>query len=95
MGHCWGWGDPHYGTFDGYKYDFQGTCTYVLVQSKGSSDGLVPFSVEEKNENRGGSTAVSYVREVTVKVYGYRITSIKGEIGKVRVSMLLSCAKKV
>ncbi|XP_029102555.1 alpha-tectorin [Scleropages formosus] len=68
-------GDPHYYTFDGQVFHFQGTCTYVLSQACNTT--LPYYRVEGKNENRG-STQVAWTRMVRVIVYDEEIEMVKG-----------------
>ncbi|XP_062388334.1 IgGFc-binding protein-like isoform X3 [Sardina pilchardus] len=67
-------GDPHYYTFDGKVFHFQGTCTYVLSEACGN--GLPYYRIEGKNEHRG-STHVSWTRLVRVWVYDEEIELVK------------------
>lgn len=85
---CWGWGDPHYHTFDGLDFDFQGTCTYTMAESCGNDTRLVPFKVEAKNNLRGGVKSVSYINLANIEVYGQQISIRQKEVGKIRVSWL-------
>lgn len=84
-GTCSASGDPHYVTFDGKAYDFQGTCRYVLATVCNTTDGLQQFSVEAKNEQRRG-LAVSVTAEVLVNVSGYAVLMSRDNRGMVEVS---------
>lgn len=82
--YCWVVGDPHYRTFDGIQYDFEGNCGYTMSKSTSEEDGLIPFNIEAKNENRGNNQ-VSFVGLVKLFVYGNKIAIYRQERGFVQV----------
>ncbi|KAJ1075812.1 hypothetical protein K5549_021662, partial [Capra hircus] len=86
---CVVFGEPHYHTFDGFLFHFQGSCAYLLARQCLQTSSLPFFSVEAKNEHRGGS-AVSWVKELSVEVNGYKILIPKGSYGKVKVNDLVA-----
>lgn len=85
---CVVFGDPHYHTFDGFLFHFQGSCSYLLARQCWPGSQLPYFNVEAKNENRGGSS-VSWLRDIFVEVYSHKIVLPKGSFGKAKVRALL------
>ncbi|XP_061564377.1 alpha-tectorin-like isoform X2 [Cololabis saira] len=84
-GTCSASGDPHYVTFDGQAYNFQGTCRYVLAAVCNALDEVQNFSVEAKNEPWNG-LQVSVTAEVFVDVLGYQVHMSRNLPGMVKVN---------
>ena len=65
------WGDPHYVTADGLKYDMQGCGEFVLVETVDENDPD-PVMVQTRTERVGGNLSINTA--MATEVDGYNVT---------------------
>ncbi|KAM9495184.1 mucin-2-like [Clarias gariepinus] len=84
---CEGWGDPHYKTFDGLFYSYQGECTYVLMEEISPKHNL---KIYIDNVNCDPRESVSCPRAIIVS-YNSLVITLKNHnlIGAAKLEALM------
>ena len=83
---CYAWGDPHYGSFDSKKFDFQGNCEYILTRSCNTSDFIVTVSNVLVS---GGFVSVTSSVKVLIPKRGLEIVLTSGDGGTITINGVL------
>ncbi|XP_078686191.1 IgGFc-binding protein-like isoform X4 [Branchiostoma floridae x Branchiostoma belcheri] len=88
-GTCFASGDPHYGSFDNRRYDFQGPCRYTFAKD---CDADPDFTVEVQNVGLPPfPSAFSVTEEVYVIAFGMEISLLQGygnvEVGGMPINL--------
>ncbi|CAF3508414.1 unnamed protein product [Didymodactylos carnosus] len=84
---CSAHGDPHYSTFDGYRYSYQGNCKYVLTQTADHSFRVITENVQ------CGTSGVTCTKNVLITYNNMKISLMRGRdpvVDDVEVTDLLA-----
>ncbi|XP_071830391.1 IgGFc-binding protein-like [Apostichopus japonicus] len=67
---CTVFGDPHFVTFDGVSFDYQGECKYILAENCGQSTEVPYFQIVGDHKMQIANDSVSYLKSIQLELLG-------------------------